>query len=55
MKYYTKVKINNDLFYFDDLKDLHDCMDLYFWANKNHKYIEIALSNKEEFKRNVEE
>jgi len=55
MKFYSKSKINNDICYFDDMKKLYSFIDLYFRANKNHEYIEIALSDKEEFNRNVEE
>lgn len=56
MAYFTKVRIkeNTELF-FDSFEKLHTFTDLFFKANKNNEYFEIAASNVEEFKKNVGE
>lgn len=54
IKIYSKAKINETIFYFDNMKKLCDFIDVYFRANKDHEYIEIALSNKKEYLSNVE-
>ena len=56
MAYYTKVRIKkNTILYFDSFEKIHTFTDLFFKSNKNNDYFEIALSDSEEFKKNVGE
>ena len=56
MAYFTKVRIKgNTELYFDEYDKLHTFIDLFFHANKNIEYIEVAQSDVTEFVENVGE
>ncbi len=54
-KYYTKVRINETILYFDTFEKLYLFIDLFFKANKNNEFIETAQSCEGEFLLNTEE
>lgn len=53
LKFYTKVKLNNIVLYFDTFEKVSMFATLFFKANKNNEFIEFARSNEKEFSLNT--